>query len=191
MALAARRQPSVTQGAGEFDAGTRPHRRIGQTRKESVFVPISPANAFAGQDQGHGCDVAGSRTSRHSPLFRVANGVWVASDAAIGNAAAPHPAAATFSPQAGRRGTPHRFPANRTDERRTRQPHMSLLPACGEKVPAGGRGAIQPRLRPIAATISQAAGCCRSLKNRADEAGMRQPRVSLLPACGEKAPGGG
>ena len=52
--------------------------------------------------------------------------------------AAPHPPAGTFSPLAGRRTMPSRFPKNRKCREDARHRLLPLLPACGEKVAAAG-----------------------------------------------------
>jgi hypothetical protein len=53
--------------------------------------------------------------------------------------AAPHPAAATFSPQAARRALSSTFsPVAGVAENCAAVAVGGLLPACGEKVPAGG-----------------------------------------------------
>ncbi|WP_210214253.1 hypothetical protein, partial [Sinorhizobium meliloti] len=52
---------------------------------------------------------------------------------------APQPAAATFSPQAGRRDKRRQLnPAFTAPFEGASGRSISLLPACGEKVPAGG-----------------------------------------------------
>ncbi|GMB81157.1 hypothetical protein NN6n1_19400 [Shinella zoogloeoides] len=67
--------------------------------------------------------------------------IWVASDAAIGNAAAPHPAAATFSPAGGEKENAAPV-SDKSDGREKSEavPHVPS-PACRKKVPAGGIGA--------------------------------------------------
>src|SRR5690606_6200370 len=53
---------------------------------------------------------------------------------AVHGRAAPHPAAATFSPQAGRREMVRRFPQAVLAEGKESRATRFLLPACGEKV---------------------------------------------------------